>query len=158
MPEPSAVAIKHGYLLLSRSDQPLKISQQKKVRRARFINNVWTVAYSDPRRLKGLDDVTAKQSYQMASKMSVESGQTWLKLLTISKVAEMFKMQGLVDRAVELFALSVVHPTAMRRDKGPALDWLAQLQTRIPQATFDAAVERGKVLDLDTVLQELMRE
>jgi len=103
------------------------------------------------------DYAAAKQSYQRSIKLSGESGQTWLITLTLCELAKMLLMEGELERAAVLFAMSIAHPTITKRNIKIVLPALA-LETSLPPAIFGAAVERGRRLDLDTVVDELMRE
>ena len=69
---------------------------------------------------------------------------------------------GFTEQAVELLALVIQHPSSQStrmlegriRDSAEAL--LATLESELPRETFEAALERGRELDLDAVIADLL--
>lgn len=57
--------------------------------------------------------------------------------------------QGHLTRAVEWLSCVLNHPALDAETREPATRWLAELETKLPRAEFNAAVARGKMLDVE---------
>lgn len=70
--------------------------------------------------------------------------------------------QGDADGAVELLALVIQHPASQLnrmmegRIRDSARKLLAELERNLPQEAFNAAIRRGRELDLDAIVDELL--
>ena len=70
--------------------------------------------------------------------------------------------QGNSEEAVELLALVIQHPASHQirmhegRIRDSARQLLADIEDKLPTATFTAAVERGEQFELDEVVEDLI--
>jgi len=66
--------------------------------------------------------------------------------------------EGQLERAVEVLALTQHHRAYIHYWRSKVEQELAKLENRLTPEVFAAAVERGKALDLDATVQELLEE
>jgi predicted ATPase len=112
--------------------------------------------------LCGLDDfVTAQVNLAKALEMTVSIEATGWKVQCLPAAALISNTEDQQERAAEMLALAYHHPAAATGwlDVFPLVTRLrARLEEELPTETFAAAWERGKTLDLDTTISNLLSE
>jgi hypothetical protein len=82
-------------------------------------------------------------------------GQTWEVVVNVACIAEIRITQDQEEKAIEFLILAQQYDTReIIRDR--IADLLNLLRTELPADVFDTAVERGKGLDLDEVIAEML--
>jgi predicted ATPase/tetratricopeptide (TPR) repeat protein len=87
-----------------------------------------------------------------------QNGQKWEALNTLIELATLLAKENQHIYAVELLSLVQNHPTTLAYFRNTAETTLNQLQSEMPDETFIAAYERGKSLDLETVVRQILSE
>ena len=73
-------------------------------------------------------------------------------------MAELLLQTGQPARGVELLALALHHPAGHSEIKARAEAVHNRYEADLPRDVFAAAIERGKTLDLDTVVAQILDE
>ncbi len=100
----------------------------------------------------------AEQAYQSSMSYYVKVGPQAYVLANLQSVSRLYEMQGQYTRAVELLALLINHPVTMPYDKPSAQVVLNSLRANLSMEEFSLAYERGKMLDLNAVVAELLQD
>jgi predicted ATPase len=79
-------------------------------------------------------------------------------IVTVLQFGALFGAQGQAPRAVELLSFVRESHYTPYADKLLASHYLEPLQTALPPEVFAAAIERGRALDLDTVVADLLAD
>jgi predicted ATPase/DNA-binding SARP family transcriptional activator len=79
-------------------------------------------------------------------------------LLTLVGIAALRMREGQKERALELLALVLHHPSTWQWTKDRAAPLVAELQAELSPELFVAAQERGRARDLDTTMKKLLAE
>jgi hypothetical protein len=85
-------------------------------------------------------------------------GIVWVSLISLASMAGVFARRGEYRRAAELLGLGQFHPgkeDSWEETAAPAFDLL---RANLPQDELQAALERGKALDLHDTVKELLYE
>jgi predicted ATPase/DNA-binding CsgD family transcriptional regulator len=98
----------------------------------------------------------AKRAYQSSLHYFAKAGQTGQLIANLRSVARMFEMQGDYMNAIEMLALLVNHPATFSYHIPPAQVALTRLRANIDGEDFAEAYERGKRLDLEAVVAQLL--
>ena len=106
--------------------------------------------------LKDFD--AAKKACQSSMRYYARAGQTGQLIANLRSVASLFEMQGDHARAIEMLAVLVNHPATFSYHLPPARGALARLREHTSPEAFAAAFERGKALDLNAVVAELLQD
>jgi hypothetical protein len=77
-------------------------------------------------------------------------------LFALTGIAELEIKAKRYVRAAELLGLVLGHPAMDAQNKQEAEPLLATLREALPADELEAALERGKLLDLDTVITEVL--
>jgi tetratricopeptide (TPR) repeat protein len=77
-------------------------------------------------------------------------------IVTVLQFGALFGAQGQGDRAVELLSFARENHYTPYTDKQLASHYLEPLQTALPPEAYAAAGARGRALDLDTVVAQLL--
>jgi predicted ATPase/DNA-binding CsgD family transcriptional regulator len=93
-----------------------------------------------------------------ALKMSHQTSFTPYILCVLAEIANLFAELGEKERALALLSLSLHHPAHYGMGRHTSTRLLAKLEAELPPDTFAEALERGKTLDLDTVVKALLVE
>src|SRR5258708_5851444 len=101
---------------------------------------------------------SAKQAYQSSMGYYAKAGPQAFVIGNLQAVSRVFEMQGQYARAVELLALLSHHPAAFKTDIHFSEATLADLRATLSAEDFRAAYERGKALDLEVVVAELLQD
>ena len=107
----------------------------------------------------GQGDLEAAKTFlrqALEKEMSVQA--TAPALLTVVGIAALLMRQGQRERAVELLALVLPHPSTWEWTKDRAAPLVAELEAGLSPEVFAAAQERGQARDLETTVQELLAE
>jgi predicted negative regulator of RcsB-dependent stress response len=118
----------------------------------------WTLCWFGDLALAMGNFTEAWSNYCAALDFLAASQNAGLCLLIIAGLAEMYEKAGIIERAVELAALTQSHPEAglLARERGKNL--LDELGEKLPTEIFTEAQERGKGLDLWATVDELLTE
>jgi predicted ATPase/DNA-binding CsgD family transcriptional regulator len=100
----------------------------------------------------------ARHTYQRSLSYSTKVGPMFLLLSALRSAATLCEMQGNYMRAVELLVRMLNHPDALSPDVPLAKIALDRLRANLSTADFAAASERGKALNLDAVVADLLRD
>ncbi len=79
-------------------------------------------------------------------------------LLTLVGIAGLFAKQRKQERALELLALVMSHRAAWQKSRDDALPLLSRLEIEFPRDVALAAQERGRGLDLEATLAQVLNE
>jgi tetratricopeptide (TPR) repeat protein len=104
------------------------------------------------------DGDAAWRCYRDALSESAEISAVSITLAALAGVARLLVQNRHNKRAAELLGLALHHPSTEVDDKQGAELPLATLREKLPADQLEAALERGKALDLETVVQELLEE
>ncbi len=107
-------------------------------------------------RLKEYGD--SERAYQRSLSYSTKAGPMFLLLSAVRSAATLCEMQGNYVRAVELLVRMLNHPEALAPDVPLAKIALDRLRANLSADDFAAAHERGKALDLEVVVADLLRD
>jgi serine/threonine protein kinase/predicted ATPase len=111
----------------------------------------------------GLDEIGAKNLVEarkylkIALQHGIRLGATSQLLNTIVGFAGVEMTDGKIDRALTLFGLAFFHPASETNVREDAEPYINTLRQQIPQSEIDAGLERGKSLNLDQVVKDLMQ-
>jgi len=104
------------------------------------------------------DDTQASQWFTKALKVANEINASSQIIASLIGFGGVYLQRGNIARTAELIGLAQSHP-AKEAWLQPEIDGhLAQLEETLSPQELQAALERGKTLDLDTVVQELLAE
>jgi hypothetical protein len=104
------------------------------------------------------DDVAAADYYREAIRVAMTIGALPIALESVVGLAWTPAHAGQTERALELLGLASHHP-ALMSDTRPILEpILADLRARFPPDAVEAALERGKALELETVVAEILND
>ena len=95
--------------------------------------------------------------YCESIKVYTQTGIVFELLESLRPVARLYSAQGLYERAIELLALVIEHPHHVQRWRIYATAQLEEMRAKLTPDAFDAAYKRGRTLDLDTVVAELLQ-
>jgi predicted ATPase len=107
------------------------------------------------------DHVEAEKYLFQSLKITKEIGYVRDIVNLIYEYARLHVARGNPERAVELLVLVIRHPASQHhrmiegRTRDSAKSLLAELENDLSQETYTAALARGRVLDLDEVIEEL---
>jgi tetratricopeptide (TPR) repeat protein len=104
------------------------------------------------------DTDAALRCYRGALSESTEIGAVSLTLAALAGFARLLMQNRHYKRAAELLGLALDHPSIEVDVKHGAKLPLTTLREKIPADELEGALERGKSLDLDTVVQEILNE
>mgnify|MGYP000847643339 CR=1 FL=1 len=100
---------------------------------------------------------TARRYYRQQLAMFAKAGgATPQTLETLGHFSRLFIAQGQTEKAVELLAFSLAHPTSYPLYRDDARNLLDQLESALPWRVFEAACQRGEALDFDRILADLL--
>lgn len=86
------------------------------------------------------------------------NGQVWEMLATLEDIANWFAIQGMKERAEELYMFVHEHTTGSQESRQRIAKKLSRLQTGPDHEHYLKAQERGKSPDLESVVQQLIAE
>jgi predicted ATPase/class 3 adenylate cyclase/tRNA A-37 threonylcarbamoyl transferase component Bud32 len=106
-----------------------------------------------------LGDVkTAFSHYLRALQISIEIQAMQIVLETLAGLAGLKVAGGEAERALELLGLSLHHPASNPEVQQVADSILTKLRAELPVDVVEAGLKKGRSLDFDTVIQELLVE
>jgi tetratricopeptide (TPR) repeat protein len=100
----------------------------------------------------------AQHAFDEALTTALEIGMVPLALEVLVGLAALVAQAGAAERAIELLALALQHPTGTQRTRDRAGRQLAELVSGLPPEIVAAAQERGRQRDLWATGQELLEE
>jgi predicted ATPase/DNA-binding CsgD family transcriptional regulator len=117
------------------------------------------VQYRDLGRLafRMKDYLHAAQHFQQGLRLLLDTGGLRYHLLeSLPVIAHLWVALGLREQALELVTLVLQHPESQQSARDEALPILNRLQAELPPQAFSAAQERGKKLELNAVVKQLI--
>jgi len=107
----------------------------------------------------GLGDLPgARRYHHQALEVATTIGQTYDLPVSLVGIAALLAAEGEKERALELLALVLHHPTSWQWAKDRAAPLIAELEAELPPDAVVAAKERGRARDLDATVAELLVE
>ncbi len=79
-------------------------------------------------------------------------------LHVLVRVARIFAKDGQIEQAIELLSLVSHHPASFEDIKLEAEMVLSELKPSVTQEIYQGALERGRTLEIETVVQDILRE
>ncbi|MCB9450304.1 MAG: tetratricopeptide repeat protein [Anaerolineaceae bacterium] len=79
-------------------------------------------------------------------------------LHVLVRVARIFAKDGQPEQAIELLSLVSHHPASFEDIKQEAEGLLIELRATVTQEMFQGALERGRTLEIEAVVQDILRE
>jgi hypothetical protein len=76
----------------------------------------------------------------------------------LSEFADFYIAQGAKERGLELLSMLMAHPDTTQETVNDIEKLRLQIEAELPPDVYTAAWERGKALDLDHVVDELLQE
>jgi tetratricopeptide (TPR) repeat protein len=107
------------------------------------------------------DDTAAARYYREAMHKAIEIGATPYALDDLVGVAGVMARTGHGERtvrALELLGLTLHHPAIWGETRSSIESLLADLQAKLPPDVVEAALQRGRALDLEMTVAEIMKE
>jgi hypothetical protein len=77
--------------------------------------------------------------------------------VTLAYLADLWVEQGRTEEAAELLSLALHHPASIKHIKEVAEQVLAELKGKLPAKVLAAALERGKAMPLEEVMEKILR-
>ncbi|MBN1147557.1 MAG: tetratricopeptide repeat protein [Anaerolineales bacterium] len=105
----------------------------------------------------GEDIASLKYLYE-ALDLSAAIGVIPIVLFTLAGIAGLWAKAGRYERAAELLGLALNHPAVDAQNEREAEPILAMLRRALPAGDLEAALERGKSLELDAVVAEILEK
>jgi len=99
---------------------------------------------------------TACAHYAEALALAQSIHATRMMVEVLAGLGRLAAREGQPTRAVELLAFALGHPAMGSEAREPAARALADLETQMPRAEFDAAVERGRTLELEALVSQAL--
>jgi predicted ATPase/DNA-binding CsgD family transcriptional regulator len=97
--------------------------------------------------------------YQQCLQILIDTnGYSYLAIWTLMYIAELWTAQGKREEAVELLTLILRHPKSLQWQRDDAGQLLQKLQAEVIPDRFATAQERGRKLDLRSVIMQLIAE
>jgi predicted ATPase/class 3 adenylate cyclase/uncharacterized protein YfcZ (UPF0381/DUF406 family) len=79
-------------------------------------------------------------------------------LHVLVRVARIFAKEGQVEQAIELLSLVSNHPASFEDIRSEAEEILSALKPTVTIEAYHDAIERGKTLEIEAVVQDILRE
>ena len=119
--------------------------------RAALLDNLGDVAYALD------DDPQAEKDFGESLKLTLEIGAIPSALLALAGIAKLRARAGHSAQALELLGLALNHAACDDETRQRAEPLLTELRAALPPATVEAALERGKAADLNTIALDLQQ-
>jgi serine/threonine protein kinase/tetratricopeptide (TPR) repeat protein len=103
------------------------------------------------------DDASAASRFHEALQMALAMDAVPLALEIVAGVARLRARAGHTDQALELAGLTLNHPGCNTDVRGHAAPLVDELRARLPPPVVEAALERGKARDLNSVAAEILK-
>jgi tetratricopeptide (TPR) repeat protein len=100
----------------------------------------------------------ARRFYLKRLKVFTEIGQIQEELYCLAFLANLMMQTGQKEQALEYASLIIHHSAHYPRPAGWTEAIRTQMQSELSESAYQAACERGKSLDLDTVVEKLLKE
>ncbi len=105
------------------------------------------------------DYTDAHKYYRQSLRLLNESGASaGIVVLRVHDFVDLFMAENQKEKALELLSLIIQHPAAFLETIRWAQENRAKIEADLPPDVYAAAWERGKTLDLDTLVQELLAD
>jgi tetratricopeptide (TPR) repeat protein len=99
----------------------------------------------------------AQDYFEQGLRLSQVTQSMFCMSVTLAYLADLWVEQGRTEEAAELLSLALHHPASIKHIKEVAEQLLKGLRGKLPAKVLAAALERGKAMPLEEVMEKILR-